>query len=122
MPIATGSTILASDLKGNPAPFYSIEETVGTTHSLTTVANQKVLVIVKGDFTGSSNQQTISLKYDGVDKDTVEVRHSSASNGFLPFTLMYTEVPGAATKNITVTVSVGTIARVRITVQKLLIG
>lgn len=122
MAIITGQNVDPDDFIGNPAPFFSIENTVGTTHSLTTVANQKVLVIAKGYFTGSDNQQTISLQYNGVTKDSVIVRHSYTTSGYIPFCLMWVDTPGAATQNITVTTGGGSIGSVSISVLKLLVG
>lgn len=123
MSIIQGENANASDFIGNPAPFLSIESTSGSTHSLTTVANQKVLVIAKGNLQGTGDAVAINLKYNGVTKDTVTVRPSSSSHRDA-FCLMYTEVPGAATQNITVeedSVS-GTLENVVIIVIKLLVG
>lgn len=120
--IANGQPIEAEDFVANPAPFFSIEQSSGTTHSLTTVANQKVVVMVKGDFTGSSDPETISVSYNGVQKDAVRVELSN-STFFSPFSLQYTEIPGAATHNITVEVTTGgIIANVKIIVMKLQVG
>jgi hypothetical protein len=121
MAIANGETIDASDFIGNPAPFFSIENTIGGTHSLTTVANQRVLVIAKGSFTGSSAANVVSLQYNGVTKDSVKMRLGSSVDN-MPFTLMYTEVPGAATQNVTLTTSVGSLEDLDIVVTKLRIG
>ncbi|NTW33369.1 MAG: hypothetical protein HGB12_12230 [Bacteroidetes bacterium] len=70
----------------------------GASLSLTTVANEKVIVFAKGD----AYNGTVYLQYDGVTKDQVYLYHNAASYG-CGFSLMYTETPGAGTKNITVT-------------------
>lgn len=94
------------------------ESTAAATHSLTTVASQKVLVWAKGSAL-SSNITTVTLSYNGVSKDTVVVDPSSAGNKS-PFALMYTETPGAATANITVTADgTGSLSNVVIMVQKI---
>lgn len=121
MSIVNGGVVEATDFVGNPAPFFSIETTTGTTHSLTTVANQRVVVFVKGGFTGTSSLATIELKYNGVTKDSVPMQISASGDDY-SFALMYSEVPGAGTQNITVTATLGTISNVKIVVQKLLIG
>lgn len=119
--IQTGQQIDAADFVANPAPFFSIEYSAGVTHSLTTVANQRVLVIVKGNLDGTSNFATVSLKYGGVTKDSVNMRPSTSSHP-MPFTLMYVEVPGAGTEDLDVETTIGTLANVKITVEKLLVG
>lgn len=121
MTIATGQNIDASDFVGNPAPFLSIESTSGATHSLTTVANQKVLVFAKGDYTGSSSDINVVLAYNGVNKDVVTI-DPDVSGANTPFCLMYQEIPGAGTQNVTVSVSSGSLNNVVIMVIKLLVG
>jgi len=96
----------------------SVERTAGATHSLTTVANQVVMVIAKGVYTGESTQQTVTLAYNGVAKDTVVIDADISSERY-PFTLVYTETPGAATANITLTVGAGSINEPVIMVQKI---
>src|ERR1044071_9694961 len=101
MAIADGSDILATDILG----LVSFETTAAATHSLTTVASDKVLVIAKGDITGSLNivgGTNITLKYNSVTKDTFTIRHRDSAVERHAFTLAYTETPGAATHNITV--------------------
>jgi hypothetical protein len=120
MAIQTDSPIIPSDFVGDPAPFLSIETTDGTTHSLTTVANQKVIVFVNGQSDFGATSRTISVSYNGTAKQTLTVNSSSTPDEF-PFQLMYVDTPGAGTQNITVT-SPGAIRDVRIVVIKLLIG
>ena len=92
----------------------TIETTTGTTHSLTTVAGQRVIVWAKGVVTALSGGQTVSLLYNGVSKDSNTAIASSGTHQ-QGFCLMYTETPGAATQNITVTGSNGSVV---IIVQK----
>src|SRR4051794_37900880 len=95
-----------------------VETTTGTTHSLTTVAGQKVIVWAKGSVNGSGGiNQTVLLKYNGVTKDTILVRAGNSTD--TPFEVMYTETPGAATQNITVTISGDTLNNVVIIVLKI---
>lgn len=90
-----------------------IETTTGVTHSLTTIAGEKVIVWAKGDV---SYNTTTKLNYNGVQKD---IATATSNNGIeiTPFALMYTETPGAATQNITVT-STGSVTNVVIIVMK----
>jgi hypothetical protein len=116
MAIATGAAVEAADILG----LVSFETTAAATHSLTTIASEKVLVVAKGDITGSLNSDTdVSLKYNSVAKDKVTIRHSSSSVERHAFTLTYTETPGAATHNITVEAGAGSLANVVIMVIKL---
>jgi hypothetical protein len=107
MPITPGSDILATHIMGN------IEVTSGTTHSLVTVANQRVIVWAKGGTTAGLG--AITLNYNGVQKDTVTVGINDPTNQRSGFSLMYTETPGAGTHNITVG---GSVADVVIIVLK----
>lgn len=90
-----------ASLVGNPGALISIEQTLGTTHSLTTIANQKVLVIAKGWYTGANDQMWLRMKYNGVSKDLVKT-DALASGINVCFTLMYMDTPGAATADITI--------------------
>ena len=90
----------------------------GTTYALTTVANQKVIVLVKGDWTGSASAGTVKLNYNAVQKDVVGVKQAATADK-LPFYLQYSETPGAATYNITVVASVGTLANVVMIIIKI---
>lgn len=99
-----------------------IETTVGATHSLTTVANEKVVVWAKGVVVQANGgtPADVLLKYNGVTKDTTSVTAEAAGNSTqLAFTCMYTEVPGAGTHDITVTCSGYTLSQVSIIVLKI---
>lgn len=97
----------------------SFESTAGATHSLTTIAGQSVMVSAKGSITGTDAQITLSLKYNGVTKDSLTFRAQDATNDYSSFSLMYTETPGADTQDITVTTSAGTLGNVVIMVIKI---
>lgn len=92
----------------------------GTTLSLTTGANDKVVVWAKGGVTApvGSPGLTISLKYNGTTKDSTVLgataQYTGASDAFA---LEYTETPGAGTQNITVTTSSGSLSDVVIIAQ-----
>lgn len=81
----------------------SVIETTSLPYSLTTIAGQRVVVFAKGGTgtfpTGSETDFTLS--YNGVVKDTVKLRAAGASER-VGFSLMYTEIPGAATADITI--------------------
>jgi len=94
------------------------ETTAGTTASLTTTANQRVVVWVKGDVIPGTTAQTITVAYNSVTK-AIWLTSAAAATTRFPFAIMYTEVPGAGTYNITVTTTGGTMANIKITVLKL---
>jgi hypothetical protein len=94
------------------------ETVTGTTESLTTTATQRVVVWVKGDAIPGTTSRTVTVAYNSVTKATWVTSAAAATTRF-PFALMYTEVPGAGTANITVAISGGTMANVKITVLKL---
>lgn len=124
---ATGGT--GARLFANPSqllPFLNdkitIETTSGTTHSLTTTANQRVIVFAKGNLNpgGGANGGDATLAYNAVTKDTVSYGTSGGSSSTrFPFTLMYTETPGAATQNITLATSTGSVSNGLIVVIKI---
>lgn len=103
--------------------FTGIDVVTGTgvTLSLTTVASQRVVVFAKGDVaitsSGTKNVDVL-LNYNSVQKDIVRVYNENTTTN-RGFALMYTETPGAATHDITVTCASGTLANVVIIVQKL---
>jgi hypothetical protein len=99
MSIVTGSAITAADINN----LFQITSGTGATLSLTTIAGQKVIVIAKGNYSGASGADTVLLKYNGVTKDTLAIDGIDSANESNAFMLMYTETPGAATANITVT-------------------
>lgn len=101
----------------------SSEVTASTSHTLTTTASQKVVVFAKGNLKNlpDGSTATVSLKYGGTTKDTVNIMIDTdgISNTAIPFSLMYTETPGAATANITVEASTATLENTVILVQKI---
>lgn len=104
---ATSGYFLQSDADGDASwvansGAVTIETTTGTTHSLTTTAGQKVVVWAKGYDSHGVGSGTVNLKYNGATKDSVVNGNTSGSTQNVPFALMYTETPGAATQNITV--------------------
>lgn len=114
--LASGLPSWASGATGT----VSVETTTGATHSLTTTGTETVVVWAKGDLDPGSGSFTVTLAYDGVAKDTITVDDGGGS--FPPrhaFALMYTETPTSGTRDITVTTSGGTLANVKIIVQKI---
>ena len=73
------------------------------TYSLTTTANQRVIVWFAGKTTTYSNNGDVYLKYNGVTK-----QHLQVPPGYTPVSLQYSEIPGAGTHNITVEGDIGT--------------
>lgn len=100
----------------------SVSSTTGTSLSVTTTSSQTLIVFAKGDMQQSfvSGETSVNLKYNSVTKDTVNINMAAgnAQNGKVPFALMYTESPGEATHNITVT-GTNTLANVVIIAIKL---
>lgn len=111
MGLSTGQTATQADFFGSSG-YVQVFSATGTTLSITTIANQKVVVMVSGlqDSAGGTNP-TISLLYDGVTKHSIV----NGQGNNTPFSLMYSESPGAGTKNITVTTSAGSLSNVVIT-------
>tara|TARA_R110002020_G_scaffold160173_6_gene344539 strand:+ start:87 stop:584 length:498 start_codon:yes stop_codon:yes gene_type:complete len=99
----------------------TIETTTGVTHSLTTTAGQTVCVWAKGHLARGmigGTVYTVKLNYNSVEKDTTSMGgDNDGLTTTVPFALMYTEVPGAGTQDITVTAASGTLADVVIIVQ-----
>lgn len=102
--IATNAAISLSKLSGligNPGSFISFDISTTGTYALTTLANERVLVLATCEVVGLSTNMTQTLKYNAVTKDTRIVR--TGNSGFSGSCMLaYTEVPGAATQNITV--------------------
>lgn len=97
-------------------PNIDVETTDGLSHSLTTTAGQRVVVFVKGDMQMNGSNREVFLKYNNVQKDTV--RTTGTNGHWHAFALEYTETPGAATQDITVTGD-GTLENVVIIVMKI---
>lgn len=114
---AIAQSKIAAGLNAN-TDLFTIERTEGTTHSLTTLANQRVVVFVTGTNTdGTGTLRTNNVKYGGVTKATcISDGAGSATNP--PIAMNYTEVPGAATADITVDTDGGTLSNVVILVLK----
>lgn len=101
--IAAAAAIAQSKIAAqanNNTDIVSVERTVGTTHSLTTVAGQKVTVIASGWHQSAGTDSTLNLKYNGVTKASATFKLGNTQR--CGFCLQYQEVPGAATQNITV--------------------
>lgn len=103
------------DNLGDDTDICNVELSYAATHSLTTDANTKVLVIASFRPDGAAGLTTAALKYNGVTKHSASV--GSNSDGQM-VTFMYAEKPGAATANITLTTSAGTLLNPCITVLK----
>ena len=93
----------------------TFQSTAGTTLSVTTVAGQQIMVFARGRNSGSAGNGTASLKYNGVTKDSVAITSQATPT---PYTLFYTEVPGAGTHDITLETDVGSINNPMIMVIK----
>lgn len=99
---------------------FVIETTNAATHSLTTVAGQRVVVFGKGDITNvGTGPINVTLDYNAVTKDTVSLSNGGGSYNIREaFSLMYTEVPGAGTQNVVINTSGGSMSNARIIVMK----
>ena len=108
-------------LIGNPGGLISFESTAAVTHSLTTIANQKVIVWATASvFQPGAATATMQLQYNSVSKNQITLDPSSnVTNDTWPFALMYTEIPGAGTQNVTIVASAGTLQDANIIVCKL---
>jgi len=93
----------------------TIEYTASTTHSLTTVADQKIIVWARGVQSNFAGSKTITLKYNGVTKDSIA--YNSTAVGVV--SLMYTDTPGAGTHDIVLATDVGNISDGLIIVLKI---
>lgn len=93
-----------------------IETTAGATHSLTTTAGQKVIVWAKSDLSTVGGATTVTLKYNGVTKDTISLDASGDTRSLM---CMYTETPGAATANIVLATDTGSLSNTVIIVLKI---
>ncbi len=96
------------------------EFTDGATHSLTTTANQRVVVFATGQLnTASASNETLTLSYNSVAKQTIVSDIGGTWNSqIVPFSLTYTETPGAAVADIVVASSTGSVSNVKIVVIK----
>lgn len=125
----TGASTAAGARSNLGVKAVDYEGTTSTTHSLTTVASEEVAVWAKGwlNMSGDGTAAVVTLNYNAVEKDRVEIQFSSndtfagdvpLNNAREPFALMYFETPGAATQNITVSTTAGTLTNVKIMVQR----
>lgn len=89
----------------------------GTTLSLTTTIGQKVIVWATGTCSVAGNpfNMITSLKYNGTTKQTCQFHGNYGVQNDTSFSLQYTDTPGAATANITVTSDAGSLSNVVIT-------
>lgn len=111
---ATGPTGAA----GSNAPQVSASVTSSTTVSVTTTSGQTIVVIAKGTIIPGLVARTVSLKYDGVAKDSDSVG-LLAINLEAAFTLIWVGTPGAQTKNLTLETTGGTINSPAISIIKI---
>lgn len=83
----------------------TVSSVAGTILSITTQANDKVIVWVKGLMTGTTNVSSVALVYNGVIKDTIVINQSADLNtNPVAFSLMYAETPGVASASIVASV------------------
>lgn len=77
-----------------------------------------IMVIAKGDFTGTANEQTVSLKLGSETLDTVHLE-LPASADVEAWSLAYFGTPAATTTDVTVSVDAGTLQRTNIVILEL---
>lgn len=110
---AIAQSKLAASLNGD-TDLFAIEQGTAATQSVTTVAGQRLLVLCR--FMKTNTGATVSLKYGGVTKDSITwINQSFTEEGWL----MYSEVPGAATANITLETTGGAFSEIKMIVVKL---
>lgn len=86
--------------------------------SVTTVADQRMIVFINGYYTSNGVNGTISGQRGGVSKQTISAGGDSTEP--YPFSLMWLETPGAVTEDISVSPSAqNTITSYNIVVVKL---
>jgi hypothetical protein len=106
---------------GNPAAFFSVEESTAATYDVTTVANQKLIVMANcGNDGAAGTTITVSLKYGGVTKGT-----STAGNGNSRpdnCVVWATFTPGAGTATLSLSPSTGSLNNQRWLIFKLMIA
>lgn len=103
MSLVAGQPIQVADVLS----MVSFEASTSNPFSLTTVAGEKVFVMAKGTIksVGGSGNGSVVLYYNGVQKDANTT--AIAGGPYVGFCLAYTETPGAATHDITVTINGG---------------
>lgn len=101
--VAGGAQDATTEVKGI-AKLPRVEVGTGETYALTTLAGERVIVFVSGTlYPNYASTRTVTLAYNGVTKNTAYVTNPVSGQGYYGFNLMYSEIPGAATNNITVT-------------------
>jgi len=86
---------------------FTVSSVAGSILALTTVATDTVVVHAKGYARGSAGASSIAVLYNGVIKDSVEIKQAATADN-VPFALMYAEVPGAGTHDVQTSVVAGT--------------
>jgi hypothetical protein len=82
---------------------------------------ERLLVMAKGNWSGSNAAQTIALLASGVTKDMVAVRQAvrqAATTDSLPYYLQYSEIPSASTVTIQMRATTGALANTSIIVMR----
>lgn len=93
---AIAQSKIAGSTNGN-TDLIAVEVATSSPMSVTTVAGQRLVVMACGYANGAPG--AITLAYNGVAKCVTQ--SNDYGNGDQPFALMYSEVPGAGTQNIT---------------------
>lgn len=111
-PNDTGKFLRGDGTWNAPVLSGSVQVASAATLSVTTTAGQRIICWAKGDLASSGSVAvTVTIKYNTTVKDTITIDQSD--NGgvgwTVPFTGMYSEVPGAGTQNITINTSGGSI-------------
>lgn len=85
---------------------FTVSSVANAALALTTTATDTVQVFSKGYATGSNAASSVAVLYNGVVKDSVEIKQAAAGD-VVPFSLMYAETPGAGTHNVQTSVVAG---------------
>lgn len=98
-PTAVIALTKIAGLIGKPGDFISVDTDTTGTKSVTTLANQRLIVFACATIQGGTGTMTSTLSYNGVQKATQGVR--TGNSGFPSGVFLnYSEVPGAGTHDI----------------------
>lgn len=103
---STLGTRVAASIAGLNASMLSqitISSVAGASLNVVTGPADRVIAWCKGTVTGSATAGSVALLYDGVIKDSMEVKQAAAADQ-TGFALMYAESPGAGTRTIAASV------------------
>lgn len=93
------SSVLTSLLSGK----IQMASVAASIYSLTTAATDQVNVWARGTVRANATAASVALIYNGVIKDQLEVKIGATAET-TPYSLFYSEIPGAGTHNVVTSV------------------